>query len=68
MLVHAEVVASGCTSLSARQEGGMRDVLARETTIVVSGTVENPVKFYDRFEHMVLLSGPIDTLIERSRL
>jgi len=46
-------------------EGRMRDLLARETTIVVSGTVENQVRFYDRFDHVVLLSAPIDTLIER---
>jgi dephospho-CoA kinase len=46
-------------------EARMRDLLARVTKIIVSGTVENQVKFYDRFDHIVLLSAPIDTLIER---
>ncbi|HWJ53322.1 MAG TPA: AAA family ATPase [Propionibacteriaceae bacterium] len=46
-------------------EARMSDLLDRVTSIVVSGTVENQVKFYDRFDHIVLLSAPIDTLIER---
>jgi shikimate kinase len=54
------VLADGCWD-----EGRMRDLLARETSVVVSGTVENQVRFYDRFDHIVLLSAPIDTLIER---
>jgi shikimate kinase len=33
--------------------------------MVVSGTVENQGAFYDRFEHIVLLSAPVDVLIER---
>lgn len=48
-------------------EARMSDLLDRVTSIVVSGTVENQVKFYDRFDHIVLLSAPIDTLIERER-
>jgi dephospho-CoA kinase len=46
-------------------EARMRDLLDRVTSIVVSGTVENQVKFYPRFDHVVLLSAPIETLIER---
>jgi len=33
--------------------------------VIVSGTVENQGRFYDRFEHVVLISAPIDVLIER---
>ncbi|MGB7982619.1 MAG: hypothetical protein WCF36_17700 [Candidatus Nanopelagicales bacterium] len=33
--------------------------------IVVSGTVSNQGRFYDRFEHVVLLSAPVDVLLER---
>lgn len=33
--------------------------------VVVSGTVENQGRFYDRFEHVVLLSAPVEVLIER---
>lgn len=33
--------------------------------VVVSGTVENQGRFYDRFEHVILLSAPVDVLIER---
>jgi shikimate kinase len=33
--------------------------------VVVSGTVENQRRFYDRFEHIVLISAPLDVLLER---
>jgi shikimate kinase len=33
--------------------------------VIVSGTVENQGLFYDRFEHVVLLSAPLDVLFER---
>ena len=33
--------------------------------VVVSGTVENQGIFYDRFEHVVLISAPFHVLIER---
>lgn len=33
--------------------------------IVVDGTVENQGRFYDRFEHVILLSAPLDVLLER---
>ena len=32
---------------------------------MVSGTVANQGLFYDRFEHVVLLSAPVEVLIER---
>jgi shikimate kinase len=33
--------------------------------VVVSGTVSNQIDFYDRFDHVVLLSAPIETLLAR---
>lgn len=33
--------------------------------IVVGGTVENQGRFYDRFEHVVLLSAPLEVLLQR---
>jgi hypothetical protein len=35
--------------------------------VVISGTVENQVEFYNRFEHIVLLSAPLEVLIKRVR-
>lgn len=46
-------------------EERMSELLARHDDVVVSGTVENQGAFYDRFEHVVLLSAPIEVLIER---
>jgi shikimate kinase len=46
-------------------EARMSDLLDRVTSIVVSGTVENQAKFYDRFDHIVLLSTAIETLTAR---
>jgi shikimate kinase len=40
-------------------------LLDRVTRIVVPGTVENQAKFYDRFDHIVLLSTAIETLTAR---
>ena len=36
----------------------MAALLAQQAEVVVSGTVENQGRFYDRFDHVVLLSGP----------
>jgi broad-specificity NMP kinase len=36
-----------------------------ERPLVVSGTVENQGRFYDRFDAVVLLSAPADVLLER---
>ena len=43
----------------------MARLLASTRVVVVSGTVENQGRFYDRFDHVVLLSAPLDVLIER---
>jgi hypothetical protein len=43
----------------------MDRLLARHPDVIVSGTVENQGLFYDRFEHAVLLSAPMDVLFER---
>lgn len=54
-------------------ESGMWDdmlmgaLLGESTELVVSGTVENQGDFYDRFDHVVLLSAPISVLLERVR-
>jgi len=36
-------------------------------TLVVSGTVPNQGRFYDRFDAVVLLSAPLEVLLERVR-
>ena len=46
-------------------EDRMSQLLDRHEDVVVSGTVENQGRFYDRFEHVVLLGAPIEVLIER---
>jgi shikimate kinase len=48
-------------------EPRMDRLLARHPDVIVSGTVENQGHFYDRFEHVVLLSAPLDVLVERVR-
>jgi dephospho-CoA kinase len=49
----------------AWDEPRMDQLLASHLEVVVSGTVENQGRFYDRFEHVVLLSAPLDVLVER---
>ena len=46
-------------------EAKMSSALASHEHIIVSGTVENQGRFYDRFAHVVLLSAPIEVLLER---
>lgn len=46
-------------------EPRMSRLLASNAEVVVSGTVENQGCFYDRFEHVVLLSAPLPVLVER---
>jgi len=46
-------------------ERRMEWLLASESDVVVSGTVESQGRFYDRFEYVVLLSAPLDVLLER---
>lgn len=43
----------------------MATLLRQHTHVIVSGTVENQVDFYDRFDHVVLVSAPWETLLER---
>ncbi|GHJ48211.1 hypothetical protein Cs7R123_55530 [Catellatospora sp. TT07R-123] len=40
-------------------------LLAARNRIVVSGTVANQGRFYGRFDHVVLLSAPLDVLLHR---
>ena len=46
-------------------EPRMDQLLADHRDIVVSGTVSNQGSFYDRFEHVVLLSAPVEVLLGR---
>lgn len=46
-------------------EARMSALLASEQTLVVTGTVENQGRFYDRFAAVVLLSAPVEVLIDR---
>jgi len=48
-------------------ERRMQRFLESNPDVVVSGTVDNQGRFYDRFEHVVLLSVPLQVLIERVR-
>jgi dephospho-CoA kinase len=48
-------------------ETRMAALLADHPDLVVSGTVSSQGMFYDRFEHVVLLSAPVEVLIERVR-
>jgi shikimate kinase len=43
----------------------MTALLDTEQHLVVSGTVENQGHFSDRFDHIVLLSAPLDVLLSR---
>ena len=48
-----------------RYEPRMTALLETEPDVFVSGTVENQGTFYDRFDHVVLLSLPVDVLLMR---
>ena len=48
-------------------EQRMDQLLAGHPDVVVCGTVDNQGRFYDRFEHVVLLSAPLPVLLERVR-
>lgn len=48
-------------------EARMGALLDGTPDVIVSGTAENQGGFYDRFEHIVLLSAPVDVLIDRVR-
>jgi dephospho-CoA kinase len=49
-------------------EERMADLLVENSEVVVSGTVENQGRFHDRFDHVVLLSAPVQVLLDRVRL
>jgi shikimate kinase len=46
-------------------EPRMQRLLSGHHDVVLSGTVDNQVRFYDRFEHIVLISAPLDVLLQR---
>ncbi|MBO3752187.1 AAA family ATPase [Streptosporangiaceae bacterium NEAU-GS5] len=46
-------------------EPRMAALLARQAEVIVSGTVDNQRRFYDRFDHVVLLSAPLGVLLDR---
>jgi dephospho-CoA kinase len=46
-------------------EPRMSALLASDSSLVVSGAVDNQNHFYDRFANVVLLSVPVEVLIER---
>ncbi len=46
-------------------EPRMAALLAGRAEVVVSGTVANQGRFYDRFDHVVLLSAPLGVLLDR---
>jgi shikimate kinase len=49
------------------REDRMKDLLASATTdpVFISGCKSNQGKFYDRFEHIILLSAPVDVIVHR---
>lgn len=56
----------GWTLADGRWDAGrMSELLDQHAEVVVSGTVDNQVDFYDRFGHLVLLSVPVDVAIAR---
>ena len=48
-------------------EARMTDLLRNHADVIVSGAADNQGRFYDRFDHVVLLSAPVDVLIDRVR-
>ncbi|MFD2082664.1 shikimate kinase [Actinopolymorpha cephalotaxi] len=48
-------------------ESRIGGLLAAHQDLVVSGTVANQGRFYDRFDHVVLLTAPLDVLLDRVR-
>ena len=72
----AELARRGCRTVDTDYDGWelpgglwdedrMSDLLERCDDVVVSGTVVNQGRFYDRFDHVVLLSAPVNVLIAR---
>lgn len=46
-------------------EARISRLLSAHADLVVAGTVENQGDFYDRFAHVILLSAPLEVLLER---
>ncbi|MEU4155257.1 AAA family ATPase [Actinoplanes sp. NPDC026670] len=46
-------------------EPRMTALLSAHDSVIVSGTVQNQGRFYDRFHHVVLLSAPLEVLLQR---
>ena len=46
-------------------EARMGAFLRDHEEVIVAGTVENQDRFYDRFDHVILLSAPLDILVAR---
>lgn len=46
-------------------ESRMTALLETEPDVFVSGTIENQGSFYDRFDHVALLSVPVEVLLSR---
>lgn len=46
-------------------EPRMTDLLNSHQHVIVSGTVENQGRFYPQFDHVVLLSAPLEVLLHR---
>ncbi len=46
-------------------EHRMKQLLAHNHELIISGTVENQGNFYDHFDHVVLLSAPLAILMQR---
>lgn len=53
------------TSDGTWDEPRVEALLEVEANIVVSGTVENQSRFYPKFDEIVLLSVPLDVLLDR---
>jgi shikimate kinase len=49
-------------------EPRMSALLAEHATIAVSGTAQNQGWFYDRFQHVIYLLVPLETLLDRVRV
>lgn len=49
----------------AWDEPRMTALLSAASPLIISGTVENQGRFYDRFGAVILLSAPVDVLLRR---
>jgi hypothetical protein len=75
--VLADLRKRGCMTLDTDYDGWVDadgrwdeqrvvELLASSPDLVVSGTVENQARFYDRFDHVVLLDAPLAVLLDRA--